>query len=75
MPKYGVVGVIKVSVYTEVEAENEEAAKQIAMDRGIQGICGRCASVRYSDEKADTTWRLSDGLGEGDVRITDVEEM
>lgn len=73
MPKYSITGTLLVGVFTEVEAEDEDSARDIALQRGIQGICGRCSSSRYSDEKASEVWRLSDELN-GDVEKLVVEK-
>lgn len=73
MPKYSIVGSITVGVYTEVEADTPEQAREIALARGVQDICGLCSMSRYSSEKASEVWRLSDGLENGgEVEVTEV---
>lgn len=43
MPKFRVSGTLTISVYIDVEAEDEDAAKEVARQEGVQGLCWQCA--------------------------------
>jgi hypothetical protein len=57
--KFVVYAVVRVSVYTEVEAASEQEAVEIAEARGMPGLCHQCSG---SGGKATREWRLSDGV-------------
>lgn len=50
-------GQCTVSIFTKVEAEDEERAREIAEERPLQSLCHRCSS---RDE--DGSWALSGAL-------------
>lgn len=65
MTKYTVSGMMCISVFTEVEAESEKEALEIAEGRSVQGLCHQCATSRNKDEE----WSLT---GELDGEVTNL---
>ncbi len=43
--RYSVIANITISVSTDVEADSEEQARELALERGVQGLCHHCASA------------------------------
>lgn len=66
--KYMVTGEITISVHIDVEADSEEAARNIAKKSGNMSLCGACS---YGEEGA---WSTSGEL-DGEVSITGIERV
>lgn len=60
MPKYIVSASVTVSVWTEVEADTAEQARELAEDRPMQSLCHRCGETRRGQEREE--WRTSGEL-------------
>lgn len=73
MTKFFVSTELTISVHTFVEANDEEQAKIIAMDRPVMDLCHQCASAN-SELEWVTSGEL-DGLPEEDkVRVEKAKE-
>jgi len=49
MPKYAVSGWVSMSVWAEVEAEDEEGAKEAFLELQAPGLCWQCSGAGGSD--------------------------
>lgn len=58
--KYRVSALVTISVWTDVEADSEEEAKEIAEERPLQGLCHQCSSARFGEGERE--WRTSGEL-------------
>ena len=59
MTKYHVTAMCTISVTTDVEAESEEEALEIAIDRGMQDLCYQCSGGQWSSLDASREWVTS----------------
>lgn len=48
--RFRVVAEVTISVHTDVEAETEEQAKELAGQRGMMHLCWSCSSESASDQ-------------------------
>lgn len=51
MARYIVTGILHLGVYTEVEAETEDQALQIAEERPVRSLCHQCASAKDGEDR------------------------
>lgn len=71
--KYRVRALVTISVWTDVEANNEEEANELAEERPLQGLCHQCGSARFKEGERE--WRTSGELdGTPKELIVDVAE-
>lgn len=66
--KFIVTGILHLGVYTEVEAETEDQALQIAGERSVRPLCPQCSAAN------DGEGRERFCLGET-VLVNDVNEL
>lgn len=69
MPRYVVLGVLSLPVFTIVDAADEKQAKELADGRDTVGFCHQCGG---DEKQALDEWCLQDK--HGDVRIDDIEQ-
>lgn len=65
--KWLVSGVITISVHTEVEAETQSAAEEIALAQPVMSLCHQCATGTPKDE-----WVTSGEL-DGDIEVIEID--
>jgi hypothetical protein len=68
--KYRLSGLVTVSVSILVEAPTEEAAREVAGNAPMQGLCFQCSTTTGSDP-LDPEWRLGGEL-DGEPKIITV---
>lgn len=72
MKKFTVWGTIVIGAYTEVEAESEEAAIEIAEGRGVKHLCHRCDGSNNGESKR--MWCFSNA-GDAEVEKISANEQ
>jgi hypothetical protein len=70
MPVFRVSGLVMISLNAEIEAPNEETAREMAEDLYLPGLCHQCAEAGRDDPEE---WELSGEL-DGTPKIESVEE-
>lgn len=58
--QFKVTAAVTISVWTEVDADSEEQAKEIASDRAMQSLCHQCGGSRRGEGREE--WRTSGEL-------------
>ena len=69
LKRFRVSAEVTISMHTDVDAANEEQARDLALDAGMMSLCHQCAG-----EDGDGQWVTSGEL-DGEPTVIEVEEV